>query len=252
MLTARIPDSWQDLQKEVGRILAECGFAVHVEHPLALVRGRADIDVYAEETIKGRRNIILCECKYWKAAVPQAVVHSFRTVTADAGANAGYIISMNGFQVGARQATQNTNIRLVTWAEFQVEFEPTWLAAYFEPTITNKLDPLLSYSEPFAPAWFDELSEDCKAAYMQAHEKWSPLGYLAMSMSRWARLSRGRPLPALPLRATDEQASAGSLPDEILDALGYGDLLDAILEHGLAAITEFRGIRAKVRPPIED
>ena len=61
MLTTRVPDSWQDLQIQVGRILTDCGFAVQIERAVPLVRGHADIDVYAEEIVKGRRNRIFCE-----------------------------------------------------------------------------------------------------------------------------------------------------------------------------------------------
>lgn len=245
MLTTRTPDTWQDLQNEVARILAESGFLAHIEHPLPLARGQADIDVYAEEMVNGRRYIILCECKFWKAAIPQAVIHSFRTVTADAGANVGYIISLNGFQAGALQAVEQTNIKLVTWDEFMAEFEATWLSAYFVPTITDELDPLMTYVEPFAPAWWGKLTEDDQAAYIQAVERHGPLGHLAMSMSRWTRILDNRKLPELPLRTTEGAPIVGGLPDDILDAAGYRELLELMLTYGRAAIEEFRVFRDK-------
>ena len=84
----------------------------------------------------------------------QQIIHGFRTVVADVGAHKGYIISSNGFQSGSFSAADLTNIELVTWDEFQEAFEPTWLDRYFVPTITEELDPLMSYAEPFAPKWF--------------------------------------------------------------------------------------------------
>lgn len=245
MLTTQVPDSWQDLQNQVGRILTDCGFAVEIERAVPLVRGQADIDVYAEEIVKGRRNRIFCECKYWKTAVPQHVIHSFRTVTADAGANVGYIISLNGFQAGALQAVAQTNIRLVTWEEFLAEFEATWLSAYFVPTVTDTLDPLMTYVEPIAPAWWGKLSESEQADYLLAHERYQPLGYLAMMTSRWVRMLKHHKLPDLPLRANGGDAFVGGLPNDILDAAGYQELLDAMLVHGRAAIAEFRVFRDK-------
>lgn len=245
MLTTHTPETWQDLQNEVGRILAECGFAVQIEHPMALARGQAGIDVYAEETINGRRYVLLCECKFWKAAIPQAVIHSFRTVSADAGANVGYIISLNGFQAGALQAVEQTNIKLVTWNEFLTEFEATWLSAYLVPTVTEELDPLMTYVEPLAPAWWGKLNEADQAAYMQAYERYGPLGYLAMSMSRWTRMMDNRKLPALPLRENAQGDRVRGLPDDVLDAVGYRELLEAMLLHGRAAIEHFRVFRDK-------
>ncbi len=92
MITRSIPDSWQALQTEVGRILSECGFAVEVEKKIGSARGAVELDVYAEETIRGRRYTIACECKYWKSRIPQAVIHGFRTVVQEIGANVGYIV----------------------------------------------------------------------------------------------------------------------------------------------------------------
>jgi hypothetical protein len=31
MITTSIPDSWKDLQNEVGKILSQCGFEVEIE-----------------------------------------------------------------------------------------------------------------------------------------------------------------------------------------------------------------------------
>jgi hypothetical protein len=56
-------------------------------------------------------------------------VHSFRTVIADMGADVGIIISANGFQRGAMAAAALTNIRLMTWEEFQQAFETRWTTA---------------------------------------------------------------------------------------------------------------------------
>src|SRR5436190_7050177 len=118
MITSKTPSTWQDLQYQSARVLEECGFAVEVEKVVKLVRGKAEIDVYAEESLKGRKYIILCECKHWKAAVPQGVVHSFRSVMADVGAHKGYIISSSGFQSGSREAAELTNVELTTWERF--------------------------------------------------------------------------------------------------------------------------------------
>ena len=81
--------------------------------------GRAELDVYAVETVEGREYRTAVECKNWATPVPQHVVHAFRTIVADAGVNTGYVVSRAGFQAGAHEAAGNTNIRLVTWSEFQ-------------------------------------------------------------------------------------------------------------------------------------
>jgi len=122
MITSGTPVDWRDLQEQVAGILRECGFTAEVEKTLATVRGNTSVDIYAEETVKGRKYVILSECKHWTAAVPQQVIHAFRTTVADVGANVGYVIASNGFQSGAFAASELTNLEL-TWEQFQAAFE---------------------------------------------------------------------------------------------------------------------------------
>lgn len=244
MITSTTPSSWQDLQEQCARILTECGFAVEVEKKVKLVRGQAEIDVYAEETLKGRKYTILCECKHWKAAVPQAVIHSFRSVMTDVGAHKGYIIASSGFQSGAFDAAEMTNVELITWDQFQNAFEPSWLENCFTPVITARLDPLMSYSEPFLPQWFPELPEADQAEFITLKEKFDPLGWFAMSMASYSRMFRQGSYPPLPLKdIPDPTGKFHGLPSEVLNATGYRELLDACLGIGEPAIAEFRAIR---------
>lgn len=76
MITTSTPDAWKNLQSEVAQILNECGFTVEVEKKIRTARGVVEIDVYAEETIRGRKYSIACECKHWKSRVPQSVAYS--------------------------------------------------------------------------------------------------------------------------------------------------------------------------------
>jgi restriction system protein len=138
MITSKVPDDWRQLQVEVGRLLQECGFSVEIERKVRTVRGEVELDVYAQEEVKGRKYSIVCECKHWKARIPQNVVHGFRTVVADMGANIGYIVSLAGFQEGAFEASALTNVELVTWQELQSKFELSWYESYFSPKITER------------------------------------------------------------------------------------------------------------------
>lgn len=240
MLTAHVPEDWRALQAEVAQILRECGFQAEVEAPITLARGQAEVDVYAVETVRGRRNVIFCECKLWKATVPQAVIHSFRSVVADGGANVGYVITSSGFQSGAYTAADLTNIRLVTWAEFQNEFEKTWIDHHFRPQITERLDPLMSLIEPLPPRGFDALGDQERQRFLDVRAKYFDLGALAMGYSTYTAMFASD-IGELPLRP--RFAATGltqRLPDEILDATGYRDLLAIMIRRGEQAIAELR------------
>ncbi len=131
IISSTKPTSWKDLQNKVGELLFECGFQVEVEKVIKTVRSDIEIDVYAEENIDGRVYSILCECKYWGSAIPQTIVHAFRTVISDIGTNVGYIITTSEFQSGSVRTSENTNIELLTWEKFQNLFFMSWYSKYF-------------------------------------------------------------------------------------------------------------------------
>jgi len=146
MISSRQPGGWQELQEDVGAVLRECGLTVEIEKRLDTARGTVQIDVYSEEVVNGRKYVILCECKHWKHSVPQNVIHGFRSVVADSGANLGYIISSAGFQSGAFSAADLTNVRLMTWSEFQEEFEATWIERHLRRFFFENLGRIIDYT----------------------------------------------------------------------------------------------------------
>ncbi len=72
MITNSVPGSRQDLQIETAKILEECRVHTEIEKPIELAQGGVNVDVYAEEIIHGCRNLIFCECKYWRSKIPPA------------------------------------------------------------------------------------------------------------------------------------------------------------------------------------
>jgi hypothetical protein len=110
----------------VGQLFAETGCDVRIAVTIETVRGHKEIDVHVQDDDIVPPALYLCECKYWKRAVPQEIVHSFRTVLDDVGAHRGFIISVAGFQQGAYEASKNTNIDLLSFAELQRIFFDRW------------------------------------------------------------------------------------------------------------------------------
>jgi restriction system protein len=245
MITAEAPRDWRALQEEVARILDEAGMAVEVEKPVSTARGTVNVDVYAEEKVKGRRYVLLTECKNWARRVPQHVIHAFRTVVAESGANVGYIVSSGGFQSGALTAAELTNLRLVTWPEFQDDFEETWIENHLLPTVWERLDPLFSYTEPLVPRSFIEVDDAAVERLKALREQYCEFGWLMMTFTSIMHDfldKRGdtRGVPTLPLRTRASKDLEASAPDSVLDALGYREFLTAALAYGETAIREFR------------
>jgi len=243
LLTSRTPTGWRDLQKEVANILTDCGFQVYLEKSLKSVRGNVELDVYGEEVIDGRTYRIACECKHWANNVPQREIHAFRTVVADIGANIGYLISSNGFQSGSFKASELTNIQLVTWPQFQDAFSETWVQKCFRPRITEQLDKLFNYTEPLVPRWMLEIPEHEVPTVKQLRDKYERFGWLVLTFSIYHVVGRPGELPALPLR--EHLAATAGIPDAVLDAGGYRDLLNEVLAFGTTAIGEFDMVRKR-------
>lgn len=125
------PEDWKSLQFNASKLLQECGYNTVVEKLITTVRGNIEVDIYVENNTIIPKSTYLIECKYWENPLPQSVIHAFRTVVSDYGANHGFIISKVGFQKGSFAATKNTNIELLTWEEFLELFKENWKERVF-------------------------------------------------------------------------------------------------------------------------
>jgi hypothetical protein len=236
------------LQNDVAQLLSECGFEVETPKKLATARGDVELDMYAEESVKGRRYSVACECKYWATRVPQTVIHAFRTVVADIGVNAGYVISMEGFQSGSLRASELTNIRLVTWQEFLSEFEATWYDSYFAREIDGRLAAIMTYAEPFRPTWFDKFSPAQQQRYLDLKAEYDLFGMIMQSFGPYTRmLNPDAPRPTLPLEArlVPPHEILKTIPEPILRETAYREFLELCTAHGEAGIAKFRALRAE-------
>jgi hypothetical protein len=241
------------LQKRVAQILSEAGVNATVEKRIQTARGRAVIDVWAHDAAATPPQTYLIECKKWRARVPQTVVHAFRTVVGDAGANWGAIVCANGFQAGAVKAAEYSNVRLLTWDEFQALFAERWFSRHFTKKVGEVTDPLIEYTEPINSRIFkkaDLLSESAQEEFIRLRETHQQLGTFCMTMGPYSThafalvLKPDAPsvMPPLPLRETladHFKAKDHSLPSSILDATFYRALLKAITKEATAAIAQF-------------
>jgi restriction system protein len=245
MIDSTLPATWADLQTAVAGILTEAGLEAKVEHDLTTARGSVNVDVWAVDTHVSPPATMVCECKRWATAVPKNVVHGFRAVVADIGANAGLVISSSGFQKGAYEAAAFSNVRLVTWAEFQSIFEDRWYQRYFVPKAKVAADQLIDYTEPINSRIFakaDALSAGKRTEFRDLREK-----YFSLVCVLWPVLFPTPGItdvptrPALPLRTSLEQALGIDVPiaDIVLDAPDLRRLLDAIIKECVTATAAF-------------
>lgn len=259
LITQREPPTWEALEEAVRQILAECGMDAVRQAPVALPRGgEAAVDVMATETVNGIKTATLCECKNWKTNVTQDVVFSFRTVMAEAGAHRGYIISKVGFQLGAILAAHNTNIELLTFAQFQKRYFEKWVDARTW-ALARAVDSIETYYEPFGIPGMNLIEDEAeREEYYRIWRKYLFVGAILPFFSPYMRqLGQAQPLPALPidLRGVIRDEVKVEVPADLAAATGYQEFLE-ILEiyarEGLAALRALNPItRDKVPCDIE-
>jgi hypothetical protein len=228
MIEERPGADWHDLQQRVATILRECGLIPEVSRSLRLVRGTVEIDVYATDPTTTPSAVYLCECKRWRSRVPQAEVQAFRTIVSDAGAHFGLFVSATGFQAGAVQVVEHTNVHLLGWPEFQALFLERWCRKYWVPTLRTCGDRLASYVDPVSSdaairAAHGEPLEPAEAVGLFVHGMWgSPFNNILTAMcgradepvaqAIWSRRDKYRAyLPT--------QAAEAEFLRELLDAL---------------------------------
>ena len=145
------PKSWQDLEALVFQAFDEMGYEVYRNRKISTARGSVRIDVHATNRSVPIPTTILCECKYWNKAVDQNTIYSFRSICSDAGAHYGIIISKKGYQSGAHDTREYTNIHLLDFSEFQSTFFDQWRTGVFMRFVQmyDEVSFLLMGSLPF-------------------------------------------------------------------------------------------------------
>ena len=229
------PAGWQDLETLVCQILTECGCEAQRNKHIDLPRGGgANIDVYAVDGTREPRLLILCECKHWNSRVPQTVVHAFRTVVHESGAHVGYIVSSAGFQQGAIESAEGTNIHLVTWEQFQAAFYERWFDAMESKLeiVGSEVAELSDYFHPRTTSVLHAIPE--RVDELQAlHRRFSAYNFVSIGSFMRQRvqfpLTRSDPRPGAPDGATI------AFPD----ARSYFDTLLACAEPAIDAYEQF-------------
>ncbi|MES0205225.1 restriction endonuclease [Mesorhizobium sp. LNHC209A00] len=249
LITARIPDNWEELEDLIQAILAECGMKATRQVTIKLPRGSVDVDVLAEETVDGITSITVCECKNWKARIPKEIVHACRTVMQETGANNGYIISREGFQSGAIEAVAATNINLVTFEQFQERFFEKWYRNRLW-AIEDSLHGFHTYYEMLGKPGYNRLTTDEeRAAYDVVWDRHLFAGLMLMSFSPYSGLLKGGfRAPPLPFDVSKIVEMGADVPEAAQNVQGYRELLSVLEAAGKEGLAELR----KVNPITRD
>lgn len=245
MFTVERPTDWRDLQQNVALILSVSGFKVEIQKKLDGARGTVEVDVYGEEEVAGRKYVVVCECKHWKAKIPQTVIHGFRTILGDLGANLGYIITTSDFQSGSFAASRSSNVKLLTWENFQIEFEASWYPKVIDQVNNQLVGGMLSFSGEHTAGSRGYLPEPDKTEAYRIGSEYLEF-YCAMK-SVLQTLTWHSKL-TLPIRANIsdiDKDEIAKIPDSVLDAPGFLELIREVTSINDAAFAKAYEVHAR-------
>lgn len=110
---------WYQFQEDICKHFQSIGVEAATNVTVQGVRTKHDIDVLVQTKYLGEDLTWVIEAKHWKSNVPKEKVLALRTIADDIGADKGFIISLSGFQTGAIEAAQSSNISLKTFEELK-------------------------------------------------------------------------------------------------------------------------------------
>jgi hypothetical protein len=113
-------DNWQDYQDEAAAFFHSLGLDARTNVSVKGARTSHDVDVLVKSTHVGFDATWIVECKHWKTPVSKLHVLALREIVADVGADRGILLCETGFQSGAIEAAQLTNVQVTSLAAITV------------------------------------------------------------------------------------------------------------------------------------
>lgn len=117
--------AWRNYQEEAAALFRSLGLEAETDVTLQGTRTRHDVDVLVKSSHVGFEVTWIVECKHWKTAINKIHVLGLRQIVADVGADRGILLSESGFQSGAMEAANLTNVQLTSLAELRVSATDT-------------------------------------------------------------------------------------------------------------------------------
>ncbi len=127
-------EDWFAFQEKIKEHFVSLGADAETNVRISGVRTAHDIDILVRTRFLGEDLVWIVEAKHWKTKVTKAEVMTLRSIVDDVGADRGFIVSLVGFQSGAKEASRSTNVTLKTFeqlkAHTQKEVESEILKTY--------------------------------------------------------------------------------------------------------------------------
>ena len=111
--------TWQGYQEKASEFFRSIGLEATTNYIVQGVRTKHAIDVYVRSHHVGFEVVWIVECKHWNTAVSKLHVLALREIVSDLGVDRGILLCEAGFQSGALEAANLTNVHLTSLATLQ-------------------------------------------------------------------------------------------------------------------------------------
>ncbi|WP_417702222.1 restriction endonuclease [Pseudomonas sp.] len=106
--------NWKDYQEKAAEFFRSLGLDAETDVTIQGVRTKHDIDVLVKSHHVGFDVTWIVECKHWKSKVSKLHVLALREIVSDTGADRGILLAEEGFQSGAIEAANLTNVQVTS------------------------------------------------------------------------------------------------------------------------------------------
>jgi restriction system protein len=110
---------WNDYQEKAANFFRSLGLEANTNVTVQGVRTKHDIDVLVTSYHAGFNVSWVVECKHWRTKISKLHVLALREIVHDTGFDRGILLAENGFQSGAIEAANLTNVQVSSLVEME-------------------------------------------------------------------------------------------------------------------------------------
>lgn len=108
---------WKDYQEQAAAFFRSLGLEAETNVTIQGVRTKHNVDVLVKSHHAGFDITWIIECKHWKSKVSKLHVLALREIVNDTGADRGILLAEEGFQSGAIEAANLTNVQITSLSD---------------------------------------------------------------------------------------------------------------------------------------
>jgi restriction system protein len=229
-----VPD-WKEYQEEAAAFFRSLGLDANTDITIRGIRTTHDVDVLVKAFHPGFDVTWIVECKHWKEPVSKVHVLALREIVTDTGADRGILLCEAGFQSGAVEAANLTNVQVTSLADLKVTAQ--------EQISAMRLRELYDRVEQCTARYWDipkakRIEDGLRPSFREVSDRYSGARVIEACKEMLARASRGQ----YPFRCEEMSSYLVPAPQKTFEsAAQVVQTLDSLVQELEAKLTASEG-----------